>query len=114
MTYYVNTDITHFTRHYLGATPWNDEEIYRKTSPMTYINQASTPTLIQHGEKDSRVPVPNAYELYRGLTDVGVQAELVVFKGMEHVSDKPGLNRAILRQNLDWFCHHILGEGGSY
>ncbi|HET7578857.1 MAG TPA: S9 family peptidase [Bacillales bacterium] len=110
MTYYVNTDITHFTRFYLGETPWNDEEIYRKTSPMTYINNASTPTLIQHGEKDPRVPVPNAYELYRGLKDVGVETELVIFKGMEHGSDKPGIHRAILKQNLDWFSHHILGE----
>ncbi|GEN89152.1 S9 family peptidase [Oceanobacillus sp. FSL W8-0428] len=110
MTYYVNTDITHFTRYYLGDTPWNDEEIYRKTSPMTYINNASTPTLIQHGEKDPRVPVPNAYELYRGLKDVGVETELVIFKDMLHGSDKPGIHRAILKQNLDWFAHHILDE----
>ncbi|WP_399207993.1 S9 family peptidase [Sutcliffiella rhizosphaerae] len=110
MTYYVNTDITHFTRFYLGKTPWEDEEIYRKTSPMTYINNASTPTLIQHGEKDSRVPVPNAYELYRGLKDVGVETKLVIFKGMEHGSDKPGIHRVILKQNLDWFSHYILGE----
>ncbi|WP_439822978.1 prolyl oligopeptidase family serine peptidase [Oceanobacillus sojae] len=110
MTYYVNTDITHFTRYYLGDTPWNDEEIYRKTSPMTYINNASTPTLIQHGEKDPRVPVPNAYELYRGLKDVGVETELVIFKDMLHGSNKPGIHRAILKQNLDWFAYHILDE----
>lgn len=110
MTYYVNTDITQFTRFYLGNTPWNDEDIYRKTSPMTYINNASTPTLIQHGEKDARVPVPNAFELYRGLKDVGVETELVIFKGMEHGSNKPGINRAILKQNVDWFSHHILEE----
>ena len=56
MTYYVNTDIHGFTREYLKATPWDDPEIYAKTSPMTYIQQASTPTLIQHGEFDARVP----------------------------------------------------------
>jgi dipeptidyl aminopeptidase/acylaminoacyl peptidase len=110
MTYYVNTDIHQFTRMYLGDTPWNDEEIYRKTSPMTYIKSACTPTLIQHGEKDARVPVPNAFELYQGLRDVGVPTELVIFKGMGHGSDKPGFNRAILKQNLIWFCHHIMGE----
>lgn len=110
MTYYANTDITHFTLYYLGDTPWNDEEIYRKTSPMTYINHASTPTLIQHGEKDPRVPVPNAYELYRGLKDVGVETELIIFKDMLHGTDKPGIHRAILKQNLDWFAYHILGE----
>jgi dipeptidyl aminopeptidase/acylaminoacyl peptidase len=110
MTYYVNTDITHFTRFYLGSDPWKDEAIYRETSPMTYINNASTPTLIQHGEVDPRVPVPNAYELYRGLKDVGVDTKLVIYKGMQHGSTKPGINRAILKQNLDWFCHFLLSE----
>ena len=40
MTYYVNTDITPFTRQYLNATPWDDPEIYAKSSPMTYIKGA--------------------------------------------------------------------------
>ena len=70
MTYYVNTDIHPFTRQYLKATPWDDPEIYARTSPMTYIKQAKTPTLIQHGENDQRVPLPNAFELYQGLQDM--------------------------------------------
>ena len=81
MTYYVNTDIHPFTRQYLKATPWKDEEIYKKTSPMTNINNAKTPTLIQHGEFDKRVPIANAYELLQGLRDVGVPSELIVYKG---------------------------------
>lgn len=110
VTYYVNTDIHPFTRHYLGATPWDDPEVYARTSPITYVKQARTPTLIQHGERDARVPLPNAYELYQGLRDQGVDVELVVFKGMGHGATKPGIHRAIMRQNLAWFCHHILGD----
>ena len=53
MTYYVNTDIHPFTRQYLKATPWDDPKIYADTSPMTYIKQAKTPTLIQHGDQDA-------------------------------------------------------------
>ena len=75
MTYYVNTDIHPFTRQYLKATPWDDPEIYAKTSPITYIKQAKTPTLIQHGATDQRVPLPNAYELYQGLQDNNVPIE---------------------------------------
>ena len=30
------------------ATPWDDPEYYRRTSPLTYIKKAKTPTLIQH------------------------------------------------------------------
>ncbi|MCL6454499.1 MAG: S9 family peptidase [Alicyclobacillus sp.] len=110
MTYYVNTDIHPFTRHYLGATPWEDGAVYARTSPITYVRNAQTPTLIQHGDADARVPVPNAFELYQGLRDVGVPVQLVIFKGMQHGSNKPSWNRAILRQNEAWFAHHVLGH----
>ncbi len=52
-TYYVNTDITPFTRQYLHATPWDDPEIYARTSPIANIKKAKTPTLIQHGESSA-------------------------------------------------------------
>src|SRR5256714_3294722 len=110
MTYYVNTDIHPFTRQYLKATPWDDPEVYRKTSPITYLATAKTPTLIQHGELDKRVPIPNAYELYQGLRDRGVPAKLVVFKGFGHGIDKPKEQRALLDQNFDWFSEWVWGE----
>jgi dipeptidyl aminopeptidase/acylaminoacyl peptidase len=107
MTYYVNTDIHPFTRQYLKATPWENEEIYRKTSPMTNINQATTPTLIQHGEFDRRVPIPNAYELYQGLQDVGVDTKLVVYKGFGHGITKPKERLAAMWHNWQWFGKYV-------
>ena len=89
MTYYVNTDIHPFTRQYLKATPWDDPDIYAKTSPITYIKQAKTPTLIQHGAADQRVPLPNAYELYQGLQDHNVPTKLIVYKGFEGIGHGP-------------------------
>ena len=110
MTYYVNTDIHPFTRHYLEGTPWDDPEIYAKTSPMTYINQAVTPTLIQHGEFDRRVPTPNAYELYQGLQDVGVEVELIIYKGFGHGISKPKERLAAMWHNWAFFAEWIWGE----
>jgi len=110
VTYYVNTDIHPFTRQYLKATPWEDSDIYARTSPMTFINQASTPTLIQHGEFDRRVPIPNAYELYQGLQDVGVEASLIVYKGFGHGITKPKERLAAMWHNWQWFGEHIWGE----
>ena len=112
MTYYVNTDITQFTRHYLKATPWDDPEIYAKTSPMTYIKGARAPTLIQHGATDARVPTPNAFELYRGLQDVGAPSKLIIYKGFEgigHGPSKPKSSRALMQHNLEWFDKYIFG-----
>ena len=112
MTYYVNTDITQFTRHYLKATPWDDPEIYAKTSPITYVKNAKAPTLIQHGAADQRVPPPNAFQLYRGLQDVGVPSKLIIYKGFEgvgHGPSKPKSSRALMQHNLDWFDKYIWG-----
>ncbi len=109
-TYYFNTDITPFTIQYLGDDPADDPEIYAKTSPMTYIKQAKTPTLIQHGEFDRRVPIPNAYELRQGLEDRGVKVEMVVYKGYGHGITKPKSMRAVMQHNLAWFNHYIFGD----
>src|SRR5262249_28377412 len=110
MTYYVNTDIPPFTREYLKATPWDDPEIYRKTSPIAYLDKAKTPTLIQHGDKDARVPIPNAYQLYRGLKDKGVEVKFVVYKGFPHGIGKPKEQRALMEQNEEWFAKHVWNE----
>jgi dipeptidyl aminopeptidase/acylaminoacyl peptidase len=109
-TYYVSTDITPFTPQYLGATPWDDPQIYAKTSPITTIRQAKTPTLIQHGSADHRVPVPDAFELYRGLLDQHVDARLILYTGFGHGIDKPKSALALLQANLDWFNHFIWNE----
>jgi dipeptidyl aminopeptidase/acylaminoacyl peptidase len=110
MTYYVNTDIHPFTRQYLKATPWDDPKIYADTSPMTYIKQARTPTLIQHGADDARVPIPNAFQLYQGLRDQNVPVQLSIFKGFGHGLTKPKANRAAMQQNLDWFTKYLWNQ----
>ncbi len=110
MTYYVNTDIQPFTRQYLKATPWDDPEIYKKTSPISYVKTARTPTLIQHGELDRRVPIPNAYELRQALEDLGVPVKMIVYKGFGHGIDKPKQQRAVMEQNYEWFSQWIWGE----
>ena len=110
MTYYVSTDIHPFTRQYLKATPWDDLAIYRKTSPISYVDRAKTPTLIQHGELDKRVPISNAYELYQALQDRGVPTRLVVYKGFGHGITKPKQQLHLQEQNFEWFSQWIWGE----
>jgi dipeptidyl aminopeptidase/acylaminoacyl peptidase len=110
MTYYVGTDITPFTPQYLHATPWDDPQVYAKTSPITTIRQAKTPTLIQHGSEDRRVPPADAFELYRGLQDQHVDSRLILYTGFGHGIDKPKSNLAVLEANRDWFQHYIWNE----
>ena len=104
------TDMQETTRQYLGASPSTDLEIYRKSSPITYAKQAKTPTMIQHGEFDPRVPIGGAYELYQALTDQDVPTRFYLYKGFGHSITKPKGNRAVMEHNLNWFNHYLWGE----
>ncbi len=110
MTYYANTDITPFTRQYLQSTPWDDPAIYAKTSPITYIKNAKTPTLIQQGSADKRVPVADSFELRQALEDHGVPVKMVLYDGFGHPVNKPKQQRAVMEENENWFAHYIWGE----
>jgi dipeptidyl aminopeptidase/acylaminoacyl peptidase len=110
MTYYANTDITPFTRQYLLATPWDDPEIYKKTSPISYIAKAKTPTLIQQGSADKRVPVPDSFELRQALEDHNVPVKMVLYDGFGHPVNKPKQQRAVMEENENWFDHYIWGD----
>ena len=109
-TYYVSTDIRKFTVDYLNGSPINNRDKYLLTSPMTNIKNAKTPTLIQHGSLDARVPYSNANELYRSLKDLNIPVEFFSFTGMLHGINKPKENRLVVLQNFNWFCHHLLGR----
>ena len=109
-TYYYNTDITPFTINYLGGDPVADPAIYAKTSPIDYVKGARTPTLIQHGELDRRVPIANGYQLRQALEDRGVPVEMIVYKGFGHGITKPKSQRAVMQHNLAWFNHYIFGD----
>ena len=110
MTYYANTDITPFTVQYLRATPWDDPEIYKVTSPISYISKAQTPTLIQQGSADRRVPVPDSFELRQALEDHGVPVKMVLYDGFGHPINKPKQQRAVMEENENWFGHYIWGD----
>lgn len=109
-TYHISNDIPFFTTHYLSESPFRDRKIYEKTAPISKIKEAKTPALIQHGEKDLRVPISNAKELYRGFKEMGVHVELFIFPEMAHPITKPKENKAIMYQNLTWFSHYLLDE----
>ncbi|GAI22042.1 unnamed protein product, partial [marine sediment metagenome] len=59
---------------------------------------------------DRRVPVPNAFELYQGLQDVGVETKLIIYKGFGHGITKPKERLAAMWHNWQWFCKYIWNE----
>ncbi|HHM24260.1 MAG TPA: S9 family peptidase, partial [Bacteroidetes bacterium] len=104
------TDIPEFMKSYWGAWPWEDPAIYRKHSAMYHIKNAKTPTLIQHGEQDARVPIAQGRELYVGLKKLGVPVKFVIYPRQPHGIREPKLVRDAMRRNVAWMDHWILGK----
>src|SRR6185503_16676031 len=77
MSFTGTTDIPSFAPDYMGAEHWNDFETWRKRSALFNIKGVSTPTLIQHGEADVRVPISQGYELYNALKRQSVPSRMV-------------------------------------
>jgi len=83
----------------LSGDPYRNKEMFDKTAPISAINKAKTPILFQHGEKDPRVPLISAMEMYRALKAKGVKTYLIVFPGQGHGFLKPRESYALMVQN---------------
>jgi dipeptidyl aminopeptidase/acylaminoacyl peptidase len=112
MSFTGTADIPSFIPDYFGGQPWEIIDIYRKHSPMFNVKGVVTPTLIQHGEADDRVPVSQGYELYNALRVQGVPARMLVMPRQPHGPNEPKMILKVMQTNLEWFDRH-LGAGGA-
>ncbi len=83
---YAQSDVQRNRSEYFagGKKPWEDFESYWKVSPLRYINNAKTPTLIHVVDGDPRVPRPQSEELHMALKQRGIPTEFFVYPGNTH------------------------------
>jgi dipeptidyl aminopeptidase/acylaminoacyl peptidase len=83
--------------------PWENPEGYRAHSPITHAANVTTPLLIQHGDRDPRVPLATAQKFFRALSVLGKTVELDIYPRGGHVFYEPQQERTVMQRNLDWF-----------
>jgi dipeptidyl aminopeptidase/acylaminoacyl peptidase len=110
---YGTTDIPPFQESYFGARPWEDRELYAKHSAMSFVDKVTTPTLIQHGMEDRRVPISQGEELYTALRSRGVTVEMVKYPRSQHGLSEPKLIRDSMMRNLEWFDRYVMGNAAA-
>ncbi len=110
---YAQSDMQHVRMHYLGnKLPYEDFEPYWKQSPIRFISNVKTPTMIHVVDGDPRVPRPQSDELHMGLKKMGVPTEYFVYPGMTHGITEP--RNQLLKSVAEkaWMDKWILGKGG--
>jgi dipeptidyl aminopeptidase/acylaminoacyl peptidase len=111
MSFTGTADIPGFIPDYFGGEYWDVLDRWRARSAMFNVKGVTTPTLIQHGEEDRRVPVSQGYELYNALLRQRVPVKMIVYPRQPHGIQEPKLIKDTMERNLEWFDKWILGRG---
>jgi len=81
--------------------------VYAKSSPITYVKNVKTPTLILVGDRDGEVPAPQSYEWWHALKTLGVPVQFVVYPNEGHMIVQPEHRRDIILRTIAWFNKHM-------
>ena len=107
MSFNGTADIPAFIPDYFGGQFWEVMDLYQKHSPMFNVKNVSTPTMIQHGEADVRVPISQGYEFYNALKVKGMPTRMLVLPRQPHGPTEPKMQLAAMKANLEWFEKYI-------
>jgi dipeptidyl aminopeptidase/acylaminoacyl peptidase len=93
-----------------GTTPWEDPDITREQSPLTYVANIRTPLLLLHADTDFRTTVATAEALYRALKVLGRDVEFVRYPREGHELTRSGepVHRVDhMLRTLEYFERHV-------
>ncbi|MFQ5817496.1 MAG: prolyl oligopeptidase family serine peptidase [Terriglobia bacterium] len=111
---YAQTDIQFIREFYFRGTPYEHWDHYVEVSPLRYIKNAKTPTLIHVGHDDARVPRPQSEELHMALKKLGVPTEFIVYPRMPHGLREPRYQLVKMVSEFNWFEKWLRGKEGWF
>jgi dipeptidyl aminopeptidase/acylaminoacyl peptidase len=106
-SYYGENQIDQWMIPFFGASVYDDPEVYAKSSPITFIKKAKTPTLVLVGDSDGECPAPQSYEFWHALKTLGVETEFVVYEHEGHMFASMEHQRDVIERAAAWFDGHL-------
>ena len=107
LSYYGENSIDEWMIPYFGASVYDDPAVYAKSSPITFIKNVKTPTLVVVGERDGECPAPQSFEFWHALKTLGLPTQLVVYPGEGHAFRNPKNRVDVLRRAVAWFDQYL-------
>jgi dipeptidyl aminopeptidase/acylaminoacyl peptidase len=106
-SYYGQNRIDRWMEPFFGASVYDDPAVYEKSSPIAFIRNVKTPTLVLHGDRDSEVPTPQGYEFWHALKTLGVPTRLVIYENEGHGFRDLEHQRDTVRRSIAWFDTYL-------
>jgi dipeptidyl aminopeptidase/acylaminoacyl peptidase len=107
-SFVLTADMTnYFYRYWFDGFPWDDVQSYWKRSPLAYVGNVHTPTMLMTGEVDYRTPSSEAEQFYQALKLRKIDTALVRVPNASHdISARPSLLIGKVAYVLAWFKSH--------
>jgi dipeptidyl aminopeptidase/acylaminoacyl peptidase len=106
-SYYGQNLIDQWMIPFFGASVYDDPAVYEKSSPIRFIKNVKTPTLVIAGERDAECPSSQSYEFWHALKTLGVPTQLIVYPGEGHLFIKPEYQVDRMDQTVGWFDKYL-------
>ena len=91
-------------KYWFPGYPWDNLEHYMKRSPISYVGNVTTPTMLLTGEEDLRTPMAESEQFYQALKLRKIDAALVRVPGAYHgIAARPSNLIAKVVHVLGWF-----------
>ncbi|CAM0137118.1 hypothetical protein VKS41_008282 [Umbelopsis sp. WA50703] len=103
------SDMPDFQSEIVGSAPWDglEKRVDLSHSPLTYMTNPKTPTLILHGRDDERVPYSQATTFYRAMKAHKATAKLVSYPREPHGPRERLHQIDILKRCIDWYEMYV-------
>ena len=115
LSMYAESDMQRVRQWYMGdKLPYDDFDHWFAQSPIKYIKNAKTPTMIHVVQGDPRVPRPQSEELHMALKKLGVPTEFFVYPGNSHGIPEPRDQITKSMAELAWMEHYVRGKDTKF
>jgi dipeptidyl aminopeptidase/acylaminoacyl peptidase len=106
-SYYGQNLIDQWMIPFFGASVYDDPAVYEKSSPIRFIKNVKTPTLVIVGERDAECPASQSYEFWHALKTVHVPTQLIIYPGEGHLFLEPKNQVDRLEKTVGWFDKYL-------
>jgi dipeptidyl aminopeptidase/acylaminoacyl peptidase len=113
VSWYGSSDAQGLTEWEFFGKPWENLELYEKLSPIRYVQNVRTPTLIVQSEEDHRTPMTDAEQWFMALRRQNVPVEFIRYPRSTHDlsrTGEPWLLVDRLGRLRQWFSHWLIEE----
>ena len=99
-----------------GGDIFDAHDFYWNASPLKYVKNVKTPTLILHSDNDFRVPIEQGEQWFRALQHLGVPSEIVFFPRENHNLTRTGEPKHLVESiewQVYWFDRYLNGNANA-